>query len=92
MEKFCNIKFLGFNLEALPGAEEADINCRQDERDCCVNPILCFPAVYQDEPFLPKGPPQQSRGHEGSDEAILPRLTRLAMSNDPPHTTPQPLS
>ncbi|MPC35048.1 hypothetical protein E2C01_028458 [Portunus trituberculatus] len=35
-----------------------------------------------------KGPPQQSRGCEGSDDATLPRLTRLAISNDPPHTTP----
>ncbi|MPC78706.1 hypothetical protein E2C01_073203 [Portunus trituberculatus] len=47
---------------------------------------------YQDEPFLLKGPPQQSRGCEGSDNATLQRLSLLSMSNDPPHTTPQPLS
>ena len=47
---------------------------------------------YWDEPFLPKGPPQQSRGCEGSDDAAtLPRVTQFAMTNDPPHTTPQPL-
>ncbi|MPC37773.1 hypothetical protein E2C01_031263 [Portunus trituberculatus] len=55
---------------------------------------------HQHEPVLPKGSPQQSRGCEGSDDTTkvftmdttLPRLTRLAMSNDLPHTTPHPLS
>ncbi|MPC09764.1 hypothetical protein E2C01_002383 [Portunus trituberculatus] len=42
---------------------------------------------HQDEPFLPKSPPQQSCGCESSDDAILPRLTRVAMSSGPPHTT-----
>ena len=33
----------------------------------------------------------QCRGCEGTDEATLPRLTRIAMTNDPPHTTSQTL-
>ncbi|MPC79254.1 hypothetical protein E2C01_073770 [Portunus trituberculatus] len=35
-----------------------------------------------------QGPPQQCCGCEDSDDATLPSLTRLAMSDDPPHTTP----
>ncbi|MPD01432.1 hypothetical protein E2C01_096959 [Portunus trituberculatus] len=40
---------------------------------------------------LRKGQPQ-SRGYESSDDATLQCLTRIAMSNDPPHTTSQTLS
>ncbi|MPC36777.1 hypothetical protein E2C01_030246 [Portunus trituberculatus] len=49
---------------------------------------------YQDEPFLPKGPARQSCGYAGSDDVrvTLPLITLVTMSNDPPHTTPQPLS
>ncbi|MPC40724.1 hypothetical protein E2C01_034289 [Portunus trituberculatus] len=57
---------------------------------CCFG-VGTYLHRHQDEPFLPKDPPQQSCGREGCDDATLPRLTRLTMSNDLPHATPQPV-
>ncbi|MPC70094.1 hypothetical protein E2C01_064333 [Portunus trituberculatus] len=35
--------------------------------------------------------PQHSSDYEANDDATLPPLTRVAMSNDSSHTTPQPV-
>ncbi|MPC44680.1 hypothetical protein E2C01_038358 [Portunus trituberculatus] len=52
---------------------------------------VSLPTQVPGQNFSPRKGQPQSRGYESSDDATLQCLTRVAMSNNPPHITPQTL-